>query len=238
MTRFGSQSDIDRSTAANDSRPSVRPHLLRLVTIVNVEQASSPHYPRSFLLQPRIHRYGKPGRGGPVSRQAGSPLSRSTYHVKDASLPHDSARLSRVATARFRNKPSWIIRARVLIVLLLAITMNGMPALSVLRAEDTARIPMQLTQLSQAPQKGPFLEGAQMVRPSPKEREAIYQLLALKPRPKTLKDADVKYLQGLRDKTSWFVFEQRLVHEIWAEVNGTEWRDTEGPQPHKNETTP
>ena len=87
MTRFGSQSDIDRSTAANDSRPSVRPHLLRLVTIVNVEQASSPHYPRSFLLQPRIHRYGKPGRGGPVSRQAGSPLSRSTYCFKYAFLP-------------------------------------------------------------------------------------------------------------------------------------------------------
>jgi hypothetical protein len=105
--------------------------------------------------------------------------------------------------------------------------MNVMPARSVLRADDTSRIPMQMTQLGQAPQKGPFLEGSQMVRPSPKEREAIYQLLALKPRPKTLKDADAKYLRGLRDKASWFAFERRMVHEIWAEVNGREWRDTE-----------
>ena len=119
---------------------------------------------------------------------------------------------------------------RVLIVLLLAITMNMMPAIPVLRAEDTSRIPMQLTQMSQAPGKGPFLEGSQMVRPSPREREAIYQLLALKPGPKTLKDADMKYLQNLRDKETWYGFEQRMVHAIWADVNGKEWRDTEGPQ--------
>src|SRR6266849_9756146 len=43
---------------------------------------------------------------GPASRQAGSPLGRSTYCFKYASLPHGSARLSRVATARFRNEPS------------------------------------------------------------------------------------------------------------------------------------
>ena len=119
---------------------------------------------------------------------------------------------------------------RILIVLLLAITMNMMPAISVVRAEDTSRIPMQLTQMGQAPRKGPFLEGSQMVRPSPREREAIYQLLALKPGPKTLKDADMKYLQNLRDKGTWYGFEQRMVHEIWADVNGKEWRDTEGPQ--------
>jgi hypothetical protein len=238
MIRAGSRSDIDRSTATNDSRPSARPSFRRLVTIVNVEQAPSPHYPRSFLLQSRIHRYDKPGRGGPVSRRAGSPLGRLTSRVKYASLPHGSARLSRVAAARFRDKPSRIMRARVLIVLLLAVTIHAMAALSGLRAEDTSRIPMQLTQHSQAPRQGPFLEGAQMVRPSPKEREAIYQLLALKPRPKTLKDADVKYLQRMRDKASWFVFERRMMHEIWADVSGTEWRDPEGPQPHKNETTP
>ncbi|MEO6307214.1 MAG: hypothetical protein ABIO96_07275 [Nitrospiraceae bacterium] len=119
---------------------------------------------------------------------------------------------------------------RVLIVLLLAITMNMMPAISVLRAEDTSHIPMQLIQMSQAPRKGPFLEGSQMVRPSPREREAIHQLLALTPRPKTLKDADMKYLQNLRDKGTWFGFDQRMVHEIWADVNGREWRDTEGLQ--------
>jgi hypothetical protein len=106
--------------------------------------------------------------------------------------------------------------------------MNTMPAISVLSAEDTSPIPMQLAQMSQAPRKESFLEGSQMVRPSPREREAIHQLLALKPRPKTLKDADVKYLQGLRDKASWFVLERRMVHEIWADVNGKEWRDTEG----------
>ena len=43
---------------------------------------------------------------GTASRQAGSPLSRSTYCFKYASLPHGSARLSRVATARFRDEPS------------------------------------------------------------------------------------------------------------------------------------
>jgi hypothetical protein len=120
-------------------------------------------------------------------------------------------------------------KRKVLIVLLLAITMNMMPAISVLRAEDTSRIPMQLTQMNQAPRKGPVFEGSQTVRPSPKEREAIHQMLALKPRPKTLKDADAKYLQNLRDKGTWYGFEQRMLHEIWADVNGKEWRDTEGP---------
>jgi len=121
---------------------------------------------------------------------------------------------------------------KILIVLLLAITMDVTSAISVLQAEDTSRIPMQLAQLNQTPRKNPFLEGGQMVRPSPREREAIHQLLALKPRPKTLKDADMKFLQGLRDKASWFVLDQRMVHEIWAEVNGKEWGDTEG---RKNE---
>lgn len=120
-------------------------------------------------------------------------------------------------------------KRKVSIVLFLAVAMNMMPAISVLSAEDTSPIPMQLAQMSQAPRKGPFLEGSQMVRPSPREREAIYQMLALKPRPKTLKDADVKYLQNLRDKGTWYGFEQRMMHEIWADVNGKEWRDTEGP---------
>jgi hypothetical protein len=126
---------------------------------------------------------------------------------------------------------------RILIVLLLVITLNVTSAISVLRAEDTSRIPMQLTQASQTPRKGSFLEGSQMVRPSPREREAIHQLLALTPRPKTLKDADVKYLQDLRDKSTWFGFDQRMVHEIWAEVNGKEWRDSERSQLPKNETS-
>ena len=114
---------------------------------------------------------------------------------------------------------------RICIVLFLAINVNAMLAISVLRAEETPRIPMHLTQLNQAPRKNPLFEGGQMVRPSPKEREAVHQLLALKPRPKTLKDADMKFLQGLRDKASWFVLDQRMVHEIWAEVHGKEWDD-------------
>ena len=43
---------------------------------------------------------------GPASRQAGSPLGRSTYCFKYASLPRGSARLSRLTTARFRDEPS------------------------------------------------------------------------------------------------------------------------------------
>lgn len=115
--------------------------------------------------------------------------------------------------------------SRIVIALLLAITLSATSAISVLRAEETPRIPMQLTQLNQTPRKNPFLEGAQIVRPSPKEREAVHQLLALKPRPKTLKDADMKFLKGLRDKASWFVLDQRMVHEIWSEVYGKEWDD-------------
>jgi hypothetical protein len=114
---------------------------------------------------------------------------------------------------------------RVMIALLLAITVNATSAISVLCAEETPRIPMQLTQLNQTPRKNPFFEGGQMVRPSLREREAVHQMLALKPRPKTLKDADMKFLQGLRDKASWFVLDQRMVHEIWSEVHGKEWDD-------------
>ena len=111
--------------------------------------------------------------------------------------------------------------------LLFAVMTPMTPAISVVWADDASPIPMSWIQMNQAPPKVPFLGGAQTVRPSPKEREAIYQLLALTPRPNKLKAADMKILQGLRDKPSWFVFEQRMVHELWAEVNGREWRDTE-----------
>ena len=115
--------------------------------------------------------------------------------------------------------------SRVMIVLLLAITVHATSAISVLRAEEMLRVPMQLTQASQSPRKGSFLEASQKVQPLPKEREAVHQMLALKPRPKTLKAADMKFLQGLRDKASWFVLDQRMVHEIWSEVHGKEWGD-------------
>ena len=43
---------------------------------------------------------------GTASKQAGSPLGWSTYCFEYASLPRVSARLSRLATARFRDEPS------------------------------------------------------------------------------------------------------------------------------------
>jgi hypothetical protein len=127
---------------------------------------------------------------------------------------------------------------RVLIFLFLAITINFTPATAVLSAEDAVRIQMQLTQRSQASRQGQVLEGSQMVRPSPRERDAVSQLLTIKPRPKTLKDADIKYLKDLLNKAAWVGFERRIVHDMWTEVSGKEWHDTEVSQPPKNEKSP
>jgi hypothetical protein len=126
---------------------------------------------------------------------------------------------------------------KVLIFLLLAINIF-MPAIAVVSAKDAVRIQMQLTQMVQAPRQGQVLEGSQIVRPSPRERDAVSQLLTIKPRPKTLKDADMKYLKDLLDKPAWFGFERRIVHEMWTDVSGKEWRDTEVSQPPKNEKSP
>ena len=126
---------------------------------------------------------------------------------------------------------------RVLIFPLLAITIFT-PAIAVLCAEDAVRIQMQLTQRSQASRQGQVLESSQMVRPSPRERDAVSQLLTAKPRPKTLKDADIKYLKDLLNKAAWVGFERRIVHEMWTEVSGKEWLDTEAYQPPKNEKSP
>ena len=94
---------------------------------------------------------------------------------------------------------------RGLIFPLLAITIFT-PAIAVLSAADAVRIRMQLTQRSQASRQGQVLEGSQMVRPSPRERDAVSQLLTAKPRPKTLKDADIKYLKDLLNKAAWVGF--------------------------------
>ena len=91
---------------------------------------------------------------------------------------------------------------RALIFLLLAIIIFT-PAQVVLSAEDALRIQMQSTPKGQAPRRGQIFEGAQLVRPSAREREAVSQLLATKPRPKTLKDADIKYLKDLLNKAAW-----------------------------------
>lgn len=103
------------------------------------------------------------------------------------------------------------------------------PGISILRAEDTTHIQVQLTQMPQTSRKNPVLEDSQMVKPTQKEREAIHQLLSAKTRQKTLKNADRKYLKGLLDKPAWIGFERRVVHEMWTEMSGKEWRDTERP---------
>ena len=125
-------------------------------------------------------------------------------------------------------------QGRLVIFLLVAITILT-PAIAVVSAENAERTQMQLTQRSQAPRQGQVPEGSQIVRPSPRERDAVIQLLAIKPRPRTLKDADMKYLNDLRDKPAWFGFERRIVREMWTEVSGKEWPDTEVSQPHKKE---
>jgi hypothetical protein len=130
-----------------------------------------------------------------------------------------------------------VTRFRVSIFLLLAIAINFTPAM-VLSAENALRIQMQLTQTSQASRQGDTLDGAQMVRPSPSERAVVSQMLTTRPRPKTLKDADIKYLKDLLGKAAWFGFERRIVHEMWTEVSGKEWHDTEISQPPKIEKTP
>ena len=118
---------------------------------------------------------------------------------------------------------------KVLMALLLATAIPIATGMSMLRAEDTLPVPMQLAQVDQSPRKGPVLEDSQMVKPTQKEREAIHQLLSAKPRQKTLKNADRKYLKGLLDKPAWIGFERRVVHEMWTEMSGREWRDTERP---------
>ena len=65
----------------------------------------------------------------------------------------------------------------------------------------------------------------QIIRPTPMEREAISKLLETKPSPKTLNDADIKYLNGLLDKAAWLGVERRIMHEIWKEVTGKEFTD-------------
>ena len=118
---------------------------------------------------------------------------------------------------------------KVLMALLLATAIPIATGMSMLLAKDTLPVPMQLAQVNQPPRKGLDLEDSQMVKPTQKEREAIHQLLATKPRQKALKNADRKYLKGLLDKPAWIGFERRVVHEMWTEMSGREWRDTERP---------
>lgn len=122
--------------------------------------------------------------------------------------------------------------------LVLASTFHATPAIAVLSTDDMLRIQMQVQQMSQAARQGQILQDSQIVRPSPKERNAISQMLTTKPRPKTLNDSDMKYLKDLLDKATWFGFERRILHEIWKEVSGKEWLGGEEDQIPKTETSP
>ena len=118
--------------------------------------------------------------------------------------------------------------SKVLGLLFLVTTIAVLPAIAVSSAEEAVYIQTQSTQMNQGARQGQPLPGVPVVRPSLRERDAISEVLTTKPRPKSLTDADIKYLKELRDKPTWFGFEQRIVHEIWAEVNGKEWSNTEG----------
>jgi hypothetical protein len=67
------------------------------------------------------------------------------------------------------------------------------------------------------------LSDTRLVRPTPHEREAIRSILQMKPRPKTLNEADIKFLQDLLNKAAWCGAEGRIMHEIWTEVTGEAW---------------
>jgi hypothetical protein len=91
------------------------------VAIGDTEQLKSRESSEAFYSRAKINRMALdlasavathlPG-GYPVGRWAGSPLSPSAYYFKYASVPHGSARPSRDATGRFRDEPSWIVRAK------------------------------------------------------------------------------------------------------------------------------
>ena len=142
-----------------------------------------------------------------------------------------------VLSDRWKREVPWMTGLGCVILLLLTIT-NSTPAIAALRVEDVLRVQTQLTQTSQASRQRGALEGAQMVQPSPKERAVVSQMLTTKPRPKTLKDADIKYLNDLLHKAAWYGFERRSVHKMWTEVSGKEWQDTEVAQPSKTEKSP
>jgi hypothetical protein len=124
-----------------------------------------------------------------------------------------------------------------ILVLLLVVVMYVTSA-AALSAKELVHTQMYTMQINQASRRGEGFQGSQLVRPSPREREAINEVLMTKPRPKTLTDADMKLLKELLHKPTWFGFEQRIVHDIWAEVSGKKWPDTDGTASPPNKTSP
>jgi len=137
----------------------------------------------------------------------------------------------------WKREVPWMTCVGCLLLLLLALT-SITPAIGALRAEDALPVQTQLAQTIKASRQGGPLEGGQLVQPSPMERAVVSQMLMTKPRPKTLKDADIKYLKDLLHKAAWFGFERRIVHKMWTEVSGKEWHDPEVSRPPKNEQSP
>jgi len=128
--------------------------------------------------------------------------------------------------------------SRILVFLLLVIVIYVTSATAALSAKEVVHILMHTTQINQASRRGEAFQGSQLIRPSPREREAISEVLMTKPRPKTLTDADMKLLKELLNKPTWFSFEQRIVHDIWAEVSGKKWPDTDRAASPRNKTSP
>lgn len=124
------------------------------------------------------------------------------------------------------------------LMLFISILLSTSHATAALSPEDAMRIQMQMKQMSQTIQQNQLLNDSTVVRPSPRERGALQQLLIVKPRPKTLSDADIKYLKELLDRPTWFGYERRIMHEIWTEVSGKDWSESEASQPTTNDASP
>ena len=126
--------------------------------------------------------------------------------------------------------------SRIVMTLLVAMMVYMASATAALSVGEVVRSQMRTMQINQALRRGEA-QGSLLVRPSPRERDAIGEVLMTKPRPKTLTEADMKLLKELLNKPTWFGFEQRIVHDIWAEVTGKEWRD-EGTESSRKKPSP
>jgi hypothetical protein len=128
----------------------------------------------------------------------------------------------------------------VLLGFMLSVTMiHVIPTQATSSTEGVLPIQIYNTQSSQSSRQGEPPQGSQRVRPSPRELAAISEVLAMRPRPKALTDADRKFLKELLGKPAWYGFEQRIVHDVWAEVNGKKWSDADGGvSAPRNKTSP
>jgi hypothetical protein len=130
---------------------------------------------------------------------------------------------SHASTSLLEEEVNPMNPTRILACLLLLAMVYVMVERASARAEQVVHTYLHRTQTSQESRQGKSSQAQQLVRPTPRELAGISDVLAATPRPKTLTDADTKYLKGLLGKPAWFSFEQRIVHELWTEVTGKEW---------------